>query len=338
MLRCGLVIYFVLLAMGADPCITGIEAVKRRDLAAAEAALGECTKLQPANLEAQLMLCGVYQLQGNAAALLAASLDGVKRFPDEKRFYLTAGTYAGRQGQFARAAKVLESALAKWPDEVKLRPLAASAFLGLGMEALDKGDNTGAETSLRRAVQLAPDDAEALLNLGRAQHNLHRSTEALASFDRLLKLNPQTPLARFHRGLTLHTLGEADAAVEELSREIDASGYAPAYLVRALAFIAKGDWTAALPDAETAAQKLPDDAKAHYTRARCLLRLGREKDAEPALRRAIELNPGDPAPLNALVRLLLQSGRQDEAAPLARKAADLAKKERTAAKGEIRFQ
>jgi Flp pilus assembly protein TadD len=337
MLRCGLVTYLFALAL-ADPCTTGMEAIRRRDLDAAQAALVECTKTQPGHLEAQLMLCGVYQIQGNADRLLEASLDGAKRFPGEKRFYLTAGTYAGRQRQFARATQVMDAAVTRWPDDPKLRALAESVHLGLGMELLDKGDNTGAEKILRRAVELAPDDAEALLNLGRAQHNLHHGAAALATFDRLLKASPQTPLAHFHRGLTLQAMGEADAAIESLSKEIAASAYGPAYLVRALALIAKGDWAAALPDAEAAVQKLPDDAKAHYTQARCLLRAGREKEAEPALRRAIELSPADPAPLNALVRLLLQSGRQDEAAPLAAKAAELGKKERTAAKGEMRFQ
>jgi Flp pilus assembly protein TadD len=83
---------------------------------------------------------------------------------------------------------------------------------------------------------------------------------------------------------------------------------------------------------------MPDNAKAHYARARCLARLGRGAEAEAAFRRTIELDPSDPAPMNALARVLQEAGRAEEAESLFRKAAQLDKKLRGAGPGEIRFE
>jgi Flp pilus assembly protein TadD len=83
---------------------------------------------------------------------------------------------------------------------------------------------------------------------------------------------------------------------------------------------------------------MPDDARAHYALARALGQLGRTVEAEAAFRKTIELDPGDPSPLNALARLLAQSGRAEEAATLAAKATELARRQRSAAPGEVQYQ
>ena len=323
----------------ADPCREGAQALQRRDLAVAEAALRQCVKMPGAPVDGYLLLCGVYQLQGKADLLEATAYEGLKRFPTQKRFYLTAGTYAGRATRFARAIEVLEAGRARWPDDAQMKSLLESAHVGRGKELLDAGDNANAVKHLQRATLLVPDDAEAQLNLGRALHNLHRSLDALAVFDKVLEFDARLPLARFHRGMTLHALGEFDRAIADLDRELEANpGYAPARLVRALARISKGEWEQALADLDIAAAQMPEDAKTQHARARALAQLGKTAEAEAGFRKAAELDPDDPAPLNALVRLLAQSGRSQEAAPLAARAAELARKQRSAAPGDVRYQ
>jgi tetratricopeptide (TPR) repeat protein len=326
-------------AAAGDPCRDGAQALERRDLAAAETALLECVRAPAAPVEAHLLLCGVYQAQGKADALEAAAYAGLKRFPAEKRFYLTVGTYAGRAARFTRAIEVLEAGYSRWPDDSPMKSLLESAHVGRGKELLDAGDNEGAVKHLRRAAILVPDDAEAQLNLGRALHNLHRGLDALAAFDHVLKLDARFPLARFHRGMTLNALGEFDRAIADLDEEIAANpNYAPARLVRGLARMSKGDWEQALADLDIAAAQMPHDAKAQYARARALAQLGKTAEAEAGFRKTIELDADDPAPLNALVRLLAQNGRSAEAAPLAARAAELARRQRSAAPGEVRYQ
>ncbi len=326
-------------AQGNDSCRLGAEALQRRDLAAAESLLKQCLHARPAQLAPYLQLCALYQLQGNLEALHQVALEGLKRFPEEKRFYLTVGTQAGREKRYQRAIEALEEGLRRWPEDHQFRTNLASAHLGLGMELLDADKNESAEKHLRRATRLADDDIEAHLNLGRALHNLQRSLEALAEFDRVLSLEARLPLARFHRGLTLYTMGEFDRAIADFSREIETNpDYPPSYLLRGLAFMAKGEWSAALADLEIAATRMPGNARAQYARARCLFQLGRVEEAEAGFKRTIELDPSDPGPVNALGRLLLQSGRAEAAAPLLRRSAELSQKQRSAAPGEIRFE
>lgn len=322
----------------AAQCQAGLEAIQRRDWVAAEAALKQCLSVTP-HLETFLLLCGVYQMQGNAEALEKTAVEGLAKFPNEKRFYLTAGTYAGRAQRWEKAIEILDAGLARWPEDEKLQSLAAGAHAGLGEQKLDAGEHAAAAKHLERAAKLDPSDVRIQLNLGRALHNMHRNIEALEVFDRVLARDPRAPQLRFHRGLVLYTLGEFERALHELDLETTANpGYAPARLVRGLTLAAQGEWERALPDLEAAAEGMPQHAPAQYALARCLLKLGRTEAAEARLRKTIELDAGDPAPLNALVRLLLQSGRKEEAAPLAARAAQLSKTQRSASAGEIQFE
>jgi len=256
------------------------------------------------------MLCAVYQQTGNAAALEEAALEAIRHHPNDIRFYLTAGTYAGRRQEFVRAVDILDKGLARWPSDPKLLNLASSALLGLGQQLLDQGNSAGAAAALSRAHEMAPGDVDILLNLGRAEHNLHRAADALRRFDRVVEQRPDTPLIRFHRGLALHSLGDFDAAIGEMTLEIDSgSNYGPAYMVRAMCWIAKGEWGRAAPDASQAAKLMPEDARAQFTWARCLMQSGDHKQAEVALRKTVALDKDDSAAANMLAQLLLRTAR-----------------------------
>jgi tetratricopeptide (TPR) repeat protein len=321
-------------ALLADPCRDGATALERRDLPAAEAALKQCPTVQ-----GHLMLAGVYQLQQNAEALYRTAAAAMKKFPEEKRFYLTAGTHEARRKQYAAAVKTFEQAYSRWPDDPKLKSLLASSHFAAGTELLDAGKNEPAAASLRRAAELAPRDIEALMNLGRALHNMLHHSEALKVFDRALTLNAAFPLVRFHRGMALFALGDFDKAVADLTQEIQANpDYPPARLLRGLAYIANADWERARADLQLASAAMPGNANAQYGYARTLVHTGELAAAEAALTKAMAADPADPAPVNTLVSVLHRLGRSDEARALAPKAAALARAKRTAERGEIRFE
>jgi tetratricopeptide (TPR) repeat protein len=328
-------------SLAAQPpaCRDGEAALARRDMPAAERLLRRCTEAGSADLNAWLLLCGVYQLQGNSEALLQTASEGLRRFPSEKRFYLTAGNYLGRNKEYARAIGILQSAAARWPEDRQIRGLLASAELGLGMQELDAGRNEAAEAHLRRATTLNEQDPDAYLNLGRALHNLNRFPDALAAFDRVLALDPATPLLRFHRALALLSMGAFETAASEAGREVESgSDYPPSFLVRGQARLALGEFEGALSDLDIAAQRMPESARAQLARGRCLSQLGRLREAEDALRGAARLDPGDAGPVNLLAGLLLRTGRAAEAEPFLKRAAELSRKQRSAAPGEIRFK
>jgi tetratricopeptide (TPR) repeat protein len=308
-------------------------------LLSAEASLKQCIQASPAPLDAYLQLCAVYQFQQKPDALYQTAMEGLKRFPQEKRFYIAAGTHEGQLRRYDQAIHILEEGYRLWAEDEKIRSLLASSYFARGVELLDATQNQAAAENLRRATQLAPDDVEAQLNLGRALHNLLRNTEALAAFERVIALNANLPLARFHRGLSFYSLGEFDKAIQDLTLEIDANlEYAPARLVRGLALMATGEWERALFDVDAATASMPENPKAHYSRARTLIQLGRLEDAEASLRKAVALDAFDPAPVNTLVTVLLRLNRGSEAEPLARRAAELSRDRRSANPGEIRFE
>ena len=261
----------------ADTCRQASEALHRRDFESAEKLLTECLASNPAQLGPYLDLCGVYQAQGRAEDLVRVASNGMKRFPDERRFYLTVANHAGRNSQYERAIEVFSEAHRRWPQDLQFRQGLASAHLYFGMQWLDKGKNEDAERHLRKATTLAEQDVDAHLNLGRALHNLNRSIEAESEFAQVIALDPKVPLAWFHRGMVRQALGELDAAIGDLSEEIGRNPeYPPSYFLRGKAFQAKGLFREALADLEIAVRKMPDNAQAVFTRGRCRQQLGLE--------------------------------------------------------------
>ena len=322
-----------------DTCQRGSDAFRRRDLTQAEALLKQCIGTKPPLIHSYLDLCALYQMQGKTKDLHDVALEGLKRFPQEKRFYFTVGNQAGQEKHYGRAVEIFTEGFRRWPDDLRFREGLTSSHLLLGMKLLDEAKNQEAELHLRQASKLDDNDIDAHLNLGRALHNLSQSVEALAEFDRVLALNPQTPLARFHRGLVLYTLHEYDAAIADLNQEIRVNPtYPPSFLFRGQAFMAKGDWAKAIPDLDTAVVKMPENPKAVYARARCLSQMGKLKEAEADFRKTVELDPANPDSLNGLARLLSLTGRENEAESLFQKALELTRKARTARPGEIRFE
>jgi tetratricopeptide (TPR) repeat protein len=313
----------------ADPCTEATAALQRREFAQAEALLKQCIAAHPDQLLPHIQLCSIYQSQGRESDLQKAALEGMKKFPAEKRFYITVGNRAGREKRYQEAIDVFSEAFKRWPDDEHFRENLASAYLGLGLQLMAADNYQGAEARLQQAIRLSPGDVEAHYNLGRTLHNLRRSDEAVREFDTVIKLDPQPKLAHFDRGLVLYQLREFDRAMADFNREIELNpSYPPSYLFRGLTEFGTGDFHAAIKDLDIAVERMPELLRAHYARARCLQRLGRLEEAEAEYRTAMGLDPSDPMPINGLVRLLMETGRKEEAEQLSEKAKELMTKRR----------
>jgi tetratricopeptide (TPR) repeat protein len=306
-----------------DTCRRAAEANTKGNLVAAESLLQQCLSENPADITPYLWLCALYQSQGRDAELHSVALRGLKRFPGEKRFYLTVGNRAGKEGQCATAVDVLSQGFKRWPQDSALRDNLAQALLCRGMNFLDEGDNAAAKSDLERVVELDPDNSEALLNLGRALHNLQQSGEALEVFDRAFELNPKAALVQFHRGVALSALGRFDEAIEALNSELrSAPGHAPSYYFRGVAYFYEGDWDRSFADLKTAVEGMPEFSDAVYRLGRCYDHFGMNEEAEAALRKSSHLDPSDVRPLYALGSLLSRTGREDAAQAMFKRAVD----------------
>lgn len=331
--------FSVLAEQSSPACQRAFEALQRSELQAAVDLLKQCMSAYPNQLRPYLDLCAIYQFQGKTQDLHRVALEGLKRFPEEKRFYLTVGNLEGQNGDYQRAVEVFTEANRRWPGDPIFRYKLSSAHLLLGMKLLDSRKDKEAEQELRQAVALKEDDVEARLNLGRALHNLGRSVEAEAEFDRVITLNHDTPLAYFHRGLVRASLGKDDEAIADLSREIKANpNYPPSYLLRGEVLYKKGDWTSALSDLNVVVRQMPRNARAIFLRGRCLSELGRTKEAEVDFRKASELEPDSPALLYALAQLLWRTDRKEEAQRLFQIVRERTKAVRAVEAGQIQFK
>src|SRR5213593_2211002 len=198
-----------------DPCRSGFEALQLKEIVVAVPLLEKCIVTGPSEIRPYLALCGIYQSQGRSDDLFRVAAAGLKRFPGEKRFYLTVGNHLGRKESYQEAIQVFEAGYRRWPDDKELKEGLADALLYLGLRVLDKNENQEAEKHLRKVTELADGNIDAHLNLGRALHNLNRSTDAVTEFDKVIALDPKLPLAWFHRGMVLQSLGEIDRAIAD---------------------------------------------------------------------------------------------------------------------------
>jgi tetratricopeptide (TPR) repeat protein len=335
-------LFGVLVSVGclqADVCTQARDALQRRELSAAEGLLKQCMAANPTLLGPLLDLCGVYQAQGRSEDLVRMASEGIKRFPAERRFYLTVANHAGRSGQYERALELFGEAHRRWPDDQQFRDGLASTHLYLGTQQLDKGHNEEAERHLRQAVVLSERDVDARMNLGRTLHNLNRSVEAEEEFSRIIARDSKAPLARFHRGMVRQAMGDLDAAIADLSEEIKQNpSYPPSYFSRGKAYQTKGLLKEALADFDMAAQRMPDNGRAFFARGRCRMQLGQNAEAEADFRKAMGLEPDNPESFNTLAQLLWRSGRKEEAESLFHQGREKAQAIRAAQPGEIRFE
>ena len=323
----GFVIWLVLAVSccpGSDTCAEATASLQRHEFAKAEGLLKQCIAEHPDQLLPYIQLCSIYQSQGRDGDLQKTALEGMKRFPEEKRFYITVGNRAGREKRYRQAVEVFSEAHKRWPDDERFRESLAGARLGLGMQLMGENKYREAEAELRQATELSPGDVEAHWNLGRALHNLLRSEEAVREFDTAIKLDPQLKRARFDRGVVLYQLRDFERAILDFNWEIENNpSYPPGFLFRGLARFDSGDLEEAIKDLDIAVERMPEVYRAHYARARCLQRLGRPEEAEAEYRTAMGMEPENPAPVSALARLLMGIGRTEEAETLTEKAKEL---------------
>ncbi len=328
----GFVIFLYLAVsccLAADTCAEATGALQRREFAQAEGLLKQCIAEHPDQLLPYIQLCSLYQSQGRDGDLHKTALEGMKRFPGEKRFYVTVGNRAGREKRYQQAIEVFSEAFKRWPDDEHIRENLAGAHLGLGLQLMAENQYREAEPELRQATKLSPGDVEAHWNLGRALHNLRRSEEAVREFDTAIKFDPQVKQLHFDRGLVLYELRDFNRALEDFNREIEINpSYPPSYLFRGLARLDIADLEGAIKDLNIAVERMPEVFRARYARARCLQRLGRREEAEAEYRTAMGLEPDNPAPVNALARLVMETGRKEEAGQLSEKAKELMNKRR----------
>ncbi|MCU0947911.1 MAG: tetratricopeptide repeat protein [Porphyrobacter sp.] len=249
-----------------------------------------------------------------AAALFLAACgngtsapDGVARpgQPETVR-RMTEANAAAAAGDLARAAGLLDAALAAEPDNpavwvatARLRYrggehvealAAADRALQLGpqyggallLKAQLVRDAHGLAASLpwyEAAVEAAPDDPEVLLDHAATLGDLGRNRAMLGALDRLREVAPQTPRANFLTAVLAARGGNVVLARSLLERSgMVAQGVPAALMLDALISLEQANYTTAAERLETVLQRQPGNVRVRELLARAMLLAGREAE------------------------------------------------------------
>jgi serine/threonine-protein kinase len=167
-------------------------------------------------------------------------------------------TWKPRAEAYARAREAVERALALEPDLAEGHAMLAWIHIAYDW------DWSGAEVSLRRALELAPGSAEALRRAGVLARTLGRVEEAIGFYGRALERDPLSASTYHNLGVVLHAADRLDEAEEAFRKVLELVPQSPmAHSFLALILLARGRGSEAL--AEAAAE--PHDVRRVWTLA-----------------------------------------------------------------------
>ncbi len=158
----------------------------------------------------------------------------------------------------------------------------ARAYVKVGYEAFEKGDQASARVAFDQALQIDPKNADARFLRARLDLASGEFAAALEGFERALAIDPEAPLFHFSRGEALWRLGRLEEACE---------GF------------------------EDGLARQSDDANWWHLLGRIRQEMGRVPDAIDVYRRAVALMPSEPALQWMLGALLARQGDTDGATP-----------------------
>lgn len=219
-----------------------------------------------------------------------------------------------REGEWARAAAALETALSIDRDD-------AQALRLLGTVHLMSGRAEQAVPLLEQALALCPDDARSLLNLGNAHLEAGRTKAARDCFERVVALHPASADGHYSLGLSSQRAGALDAAArhyrDALARDADALDAA---VNLACIHMLQRDHERAETLAAQVLARQPGHRQAHLLRLRALTASHRLAEADRALADAEICLAEHPELQRAAGQLHHRSGRLAQAAAAYREA------------------
>ncbi len=158
----------------------------------------------------KLLLVALQHLaEGRPAEAMRTLNMAIARHPDDYKLRGVRASLYLQHRQYAKALADLEVALKQHPDDPLLLVNRAQAYRGFKRikEALDDLDH---------AIRIKPDFVGALFNRGALLFEQKRYKEALADFEKVAALNPHLPAARFNIAVTYDALGKRKLAMKEL--------------------------------------------------------------------------------------------------------------------------
>ena len=276
--------------------------------------LNEVIALEPANLDARVMLGDAYlatndlaKAEENYLAALDNKLDnanalfGLAQISRSKGETRETMIYLNRVGTLLADSKsteflykfALEAMRAGMFDEAKsalersveLKPKEPSYLLALGIAWLRKGDVFEAEKLFRRLLELQPNNAQGQLHLGYVLLNQKKYAEARTWLEKSARSGAAIPEVFYYLGLVAQEQNDDAGAIllfEKAVRQLP--NYAHARIALGSSYMKQKNYVRARQELETAVKLDPDEPTAHYNLALLYARIKEPERAQEELR------------------------------------------------------
>jgi tetratricopeptide (TPR) repeat protein len=248
--------------------------------------------------------------QGDYVKVIADTTEALRLQPGQIALYNLRGSAYYDKGEY-------DIAISDFSDALRIGPPSGIIFHNRGNAWRSKGDYAKAIADYDEAIKLTPNEAFSYQNRGSAKQALGDLDGALADINQAIRLNPSLPSPLINRTVIWRAKGDFDRAVADATEAIGlAKAKAPvnimtppgsvliaAYIHRALAYEAKGDYEHARQDFDATLEGVASDAGSKANQATAKVRLSLLSDP---------VAPSPPPPQTAPST---PSGQQQAAAP-----------------------
>jgi tetratricopeptide (TPR) repeat protein len=223
--------------------------------------------------------------KGDYARVIADTSEAIRLKPDQALYNMRGSAYYDK-GEY-------DIAIADFNDALRLGPPSGTIFHNRGNAWRSKGDYPRAIADYDEAVRLNPKEAYSYQNRGSAKQALGDLDGALADINEAIRLDPSLPSPLINRTVIWRAKGDFDRAIADATEAIGlAKAKAPvnimtppgsvvisAYIHRALAYEAKGDYEHAKQDFNATLEGVASDAGSKANQATAKVRLSLLTDA-----------------------------------------------------------
>lgn len=236
--------------------------------------------------------------KGNYVQVIADTSEAIRLKPDQALYNMRGSAYFDK-GEF-------DIAIADFNDALRIGPPSGIIFHNRGNAWRSKGEYAKAIGDYDAAIKADPKQAYSYQNRGSAKQAIGDLDGALADINEAIRLNPTLPTPLIHRAVIWRAKGDFDHAVADNTEAIRlAKAKAPvnimtppgsvlisAYVERALAFEAKGNYANAKQDFGAALEGVASDAGSKANQATAKVRLSLLSDAVTPAPRTTVSTPG----------------------------------------------
>ncbi|OKO72102.1 peptidase C14, caspase catalytic subunit p20 [Bradyrhizobium sp. NAS80.1] len=240
--------------------------------------------------------------KGDYSKVIADTTEAIQLQPSQAAYSLRGSAYYDK-GEF-------EIAITDFDDALKLGPPSGIIFHNRGNAWRGKGDYAKAIADYDATIKMQPNSVFSYQNRGSAKKALGDLDGALADINQAIRLDPTLPQPLISRTTIWRARGDLDRAIADGSEAIRLAREKPpvnimtppnsvlisAYIHRALAYEAKGDYAHAKDDYNATLAVTASDAGSKANQATAKVRLSLVTDASAPIPRDAPSPTTQPAP------------------------------------------